>query len=281
MNTSVITTIGRPIDLNYPTNRAVAILSSLVLVGATLLQRVSGLPWIQSALWGAQAALSVFLAWALCRELDPDHAMSAFVAFALALGGLCLWGLPSLAVLFWIILIVRVVNRTVGLPAGILDSLAVLALGLWLSVQGNWGYGLITALAFLLDAQLPIRAPRQVVFAILGVLGTVITAILEGAVPSDGAPSLWGGLIALGASALFLPVMVESRRISTQGDRTGEPLEPIRVQAAQALALLVGMETAVLGGVGAVGSLMPLWAAVLGASLTWLYRALKRSDRSS
>jgi hypothetical protein len=83
----------------------------------------------------------VFLAWVLCRELDPDHDLSAFVAVGLALGGLFLWGLTRLVVLLWLILILRVVNRTMGLPAGILDSLAVLGLGIWLSFGGNWGYG--------------------------------------------------------------------------------------------------------------------------------------------
>lgn len=280
MNTSVITTVGRTIDLNYPTNRAVAIVSFLVMIGAAVIQRLSGVTWIQSALWGAQAGLSVFLAWALCRELDPDHDLSAFVALGLALGGLLVWGLPSLSALFWIILVVRVVNRSVGLPAGILDSLGVVGLGVWLSLEGNWGYGLITALAFLLDAQLPVRTARQLVFALLAALGTATAAILPailpaipGELPWEGAPSLRGGVIALAASIVFLPVIVESRCISAQGDRTGERLKPVRVQAAQALALLAGMETALVRSVWAFGSLMPLWAAVIGASLYRFYRA--------
>lgn len=275
MKASGLTTIGRPVDLDYPTNRAIAIASLLVMFGAALLQRFSGVTWVQSAFWGAQAGLAVFLAWALCRELDPDHHLSAFVAAALALGGLCLWGLPRFAVLFWLMLVVRVVNRTTGLPAGILDSLGVLGLGLWLSLQGNWGYGVITALAFLLDSRLPIPAPRQLVFAILGAVGTVATAILGGDLPWDGAPSVRGGLIAAAVAASFLPVTWESRSVTSVGDQTGKALEPVRVQAAQAVALLVGVETAVLGGIPALGALMPLWAAILGASLYWVYRSLK------
>jgi len=275
VNRSALTTVGRPVDLSYPTNRAIAAVSLVVMIGAAILQRLSGASWIQSVLWGAQAGLSVFLAWALCRELDPDHALAAFVAAGLALGGLFLWGLPHFTVLLWLILILRLINRTMGLPAGILDSLTVLGLGIWLSLQGNWAYGVVTAVAFLLDSQLPIRAPRQLVFAILGLLGATTAAILAEALPWDGALSLSGALTTLGASSAFVPVIVESQDITSVGDQTGKPLAPIRVQAAQVLALLVGLETAFLGGIPALGSLMPLWAAVLGASLYWLYRTLQ------
>lgn len=275
MNRSTLTTVGRPVDLSYPTNRAIAAVSLVVMIGAAILQRLSGASWIQSALWGAQAGLVVFLAWALCRELDPDHALAAFVAAGLALGGLFLWGLPHFTVLLWLILILRLINRTMGLPAGILDSLTVLGLGIWLSLQGNWAYGVVTAVAFLLDSQLSIRAPRQLVFAILGVLGTTTAAILAEGLPWDGGLSLSGALIALGASSAFVPVIVESQDITSVGDQTGKPLEPVRVRAAQVIALIVGLETALLSDIPALGSLMPLWAAVLGASLYWLYRTLK------
>jgi len=275
MEPSTLTTVGRPVDLSYATNRAIAVVSFVVTIGAAFIQRLSGASWIQSALWGAQAGLSAFLAWALCRELDPDHALSAFVTAGLALGGLLLWGLPHFAVLLWFILILRVINRTMGLPAGILDSLAVLGLGIWLSLQGNWGYGVVTVVAFLLDSQLPIRAPHQLVFAILGVVGTTTAAVLGGDQSRDGGLSLWSALIALAVSIFFVPVVLESRGLTSVGDQTGKPLEPVRVQAAQILALFVGLETAFLGGFAALGSLMPLWAAVLGASLYWLYRTLK------
>jgi len=275
MDLSILTTVGRPVDLSYPTNRAIAFASFLVMVGAALLQRLLDANWIRSAMWGVQAGLSVFLAWALCRELDPDHDLSAFVAAGLALGGLLLWGLPRLTVLLWLILVLRVVNRTMGLPAGILDSLTTLGLGIWLSLEGNWAYGFVTALAFLLDSQLPIRTPRQLVFAILGALGTTAAAVLGEDFPWDGGLSAWGVLVALGASAAFIPVIIESRDIISIGDRTGEPLEPVRVQAAQVIALVVGLETSLLGGIPALGSLVPLWAGILGASLYWLYHTLK------
>ncbi|MEA3377344.1 MAG: hypothetical protein U9R72_14230, partial [Chloroflexota bacterium] len=149
-------------------------------------------------------------------------------------------------------------------------------LGLWLSYQGGWGYGVITALAFLLDAQLPARAWRQLAFAVLARGGAALAAILGGNQLWSGGVSLWGVVIALGGTALFLPLILESRTVDSVGDRTGKPLQSIRVQAAQILALVSGVGTALLGGTAALVSLTPLWAATLGASLHWLYRTLTR-----
>jgi hypothetical protein len=275
MKISDVTSINRAIDFNYPSNRAIAIVTILVVVGGAFSELLSGGGWGESILWGVNAGLSVFLTWALCRELDPDHALSAFVAVGLALVGLVLWGLPRLAVILWMIMVMRIVNRTTGLAAGLLDSLAVLGLGSWLSLEGNWGYGVITAVAFLLDDQLPRRVRRQLIPTALAVAATVTIAIVGGELPGEGPPSVLGGLIGLALSALFLPVMLSARHVESVGDRSQEPLKPIRVQAAQVLALLTAVETITLGGTATLGTLVPLWAALLGASIYWLYLVVK------
>lgn len=274
MKINTLTTLGRPIDLRYPTNRAIAVGSLLVMFGAVILRRAAGGTWTESTLWGTQAGLSVFLAWALCRELDPDHNGSAFLAAGLCLGGLVLWGLPRLTVVFWLIVVLRVVNRTMGVPAGVLDSLGMLGLGIWLSLQGNWGYGIITSVAFFLDSRLPDRAPGQLIFALLGIAATVAATIVGEDSLWDGGPHLGSTLIALTVSILLLPVIRDARSLKAVGDQTGKRLEPHRVQAAQLIALIIGVETAFLGGIPALAALIPLWAAVLGASVHWLCRAL-------
>jgi hypothetical protein len=271
MKLSDMSSIGRTLDLDYPSNRAIAVVTMVVMVGATLFQRLSGGGWVESILWGINAGLSIFLTWALCRELDPDHALSAFVAAGLAFVGLVLWGLPRLLVILWLIAVMRVVNRTTGLAAGALDSLAVLGLGSWLSLGGDWGYGGINALALFLDSQLPRRSPRQLIFAALGVTVSLAIALVGVEPLWEGRPSVPGGLIGLALSAVFLPVIVSARHLESVGDQSPEPLEPTRVQAAQVLALLTGVGTLVVEGTAAIGPLVPLWAAILGASIFRLY----------
>jgi hypothetical protein len=255
-------------DPSYPTNRAIVIVTLAVMVAGLHFKRLTGSVWGESVMWGIQAGLAVFLSWVLCRELDPDHGLSAFVAAGLALIGLFLWEFPYFMALFWLVMVMRIVNRTTGAPAGPLDALAAVILGGWLSLRGNWGYGILTALALWLDSVLPPLTLRHLALAAVALVVTIAVAVL-GPVPRwEEAPSLAGGLISLGISAVFLPVLASAGRVESVGDRTGEPLEAIRVQGAQVIALLTGIEVAVLGGLGGVGALMPLWAAVLGA---WIY----------
>lgn len=280
MKRTDISSLGRPLDSEYPTNRAIGLVTLLVTIAGLIWQRLSGVPWLDSALWGAQAGLTGFLTWALCRELDPDHPVAALPAAGMALAALLARGLPELAVILWLLVLSRVVNRTTGLPAGVLDVLGLMGLTGWLSLQGNWGYGVITVVAFLLDSQLPDPARRQLLFALLSAIITAGAATLGEGLPRE-APSLMGGLIALGLSLLLLPVVLAAGSVDSVGDETGERLTPVRVQAAQVLALLAGVESAFAGGPNALVALSPLWAAVLGAFLTWTYHSLTRGGSRS
>ena len=95
--------IARPVDPRFPTNRAIAALTLAVIVGDLIRRLVGGSEWLASTWAAGGIGLSVFLAWALCREIDPDRDLSAFVAAGLALVGGLLWGTPGLAVVFWLL----------------------------------------------------------------------------------------------------------------------------------------------------------------------------------
>jgi hypothetical protein len=267
MKLSKITSIGRPVDFNYPTNRAIGILSAVVLIGTTLLQLFAGKDLFEAWFWGVGAGLTVFLAWALCRELDPDHDRSAFAAAGLAVIGLFVFGLANLGRLFWLLLAVRVVNRTTGLPATIADSLAVTGLGGWLVYNGNWGFGVLTVVAFLLDSQLAPPHRQQIIFAGLSALSTLAIVILQGPLWPEAGFSWGAGGIALGLSAVFVPVILGSSTLKGVEDESGEGLKPVRVQAGQALALIAGIEIALWSGTLGFKSMMPLWATVVGAAV--------------
>jgi hypothetical protein len=277
MRISDVTATVRPIDPSYPTNRAIAALTMAVIVGGIVLQLILGAELTQGASWGISAGLAVFLAWALGRELDPDHDLSAFVAAGLALVGLLLFDLPNLMALFWILLLLRMVNRTTGLPARILDSLLILGFGSWLTWQRSWIYGLMTGLAFFLDSRLSPPHRRHLFFAGIALLAMVILYSVSGGMPGEGKPSLLAILAVSGMSVLFVPVIVASHQLSTVGDATGEPLNPRRVQAVQVIALLTGLQIVLWDGDPGVVQLMPVWATVLGVALYKLFGAVYAS----
>lgn len=232
------TGIGRAVDPRYPTNLAIILLMLAVAAGCGVAAADAGA--------GARAALDVFFAWALCRELDPDHDLSAFLAAALVLLGLAA-AAPASVHLFWLLLVVRVVNRTTGLSATLIDSALVVFLGV------RSGYGLFTALAFALDALLRHGRKRQWLFAAAALLLSPWQSLR------------WAQtdlVVPLCLALLFLPVVHASARLASLDDASAQPVDPARVRCGQLLALAFGLFSGVEWQ-----QQLPLWTAVAAASL--------------
>jgi len=276
MKLTAITSLARPLDLTYPTNKAIAVLSLMVFGGGgTLVWMTGGSEVLDSVSKGFIASLAFFLAWAIARELDPDHDLSAFVAAGLALIGLIFWGLPRILVLFWVLLMVRMVNRTTGLPARRLDSVALLVLAGWLTFTGNIFVGLITALAFFLDSRMPKPQQQHVLFAGMQMLIVGISVYVNGFTVDSSTVALIGARAVVVISVLFLVVIVDSKEVRAVGDQTGEVLDPIRVQSAQVLALSTALLITVWNGTPGIVAILPLWAAIVG---TVVYRTAVRAN---
>ncbi|NIV31273.1 MAG: hypothetical protein GWN58_17785, partial [Anaerolineae bacterium] len=108
MKLSDLTALGRvPIDPSYPTNLAIAALSLIVALAGAIGLLASGTALLESVLGGTSAGLLPFLTWALGRELDPDHDLSAFVGTGLVLIAFLLPDMPSLLVIVWLLMVLR------------------------------------------------------------------------------------------------------------------------------------------------------------------------------
>jgi hypothetical protein len=274
MKRSDLTACTRPIDPHYATNRAIVLLLMGVTLAGMALQSVRGQGWSVSIPWGLGSGLAVFLAWALARELDPDHDLAAFVAAGLVLPSIVGWGLPELLPLFWALVLVRIVNRSPGLEARILDSLLLLSLGSWLTWQAGWIYGALTGAGFFLDTLLPQPHRRHAAFGGLMLLITMALVVTKQGWARDSTLPLALGVGLLLSSALFLLVIARSRQVTAVGDETGLPLSARRVQAGQALGLLAAIAVTVWAGLPGVVAIAPLWAALLG---TGLYQVILHS----
>ena len=271
MKMSDFTSLGRLIDPRYPTNLAIAVLALIVAIAGMILRLLSGAALLESALWGIGAGFALFLTWALGRELDPDHDPSAFVGAGLVLIALLLFDAPSLLIVLWLLLVLRIVNRTVGLPAKPLDSLAVLGLGSWLTWQGYWMVGLMTAAAFLLDGLLSPPFRTHLFFSGLAFVATVVLSTFHGDLAMQGGAAIPVVIASMVLAGLFLVVIVTSGEVQAVGDAAvgivGKPLNPRRVQAAQILALLTALLFAWWSGESGVVALLLLWAAMIGVGL--------------
>jgi len=263
-----LTTIGRPIVLRVPTNRAILVLSLLALVAGLVTRLLQGETVGASLIGGLQWAGSVFLAWALARETDPDRWYSAFIAAAGALAGVVLLGPPSFLLLFWFVIGLRYINRTTGTAPGLLDFVALYGIALWLGVTAHWTIPLFT-LPTVLFADIQ-RFPKPLRIALPLALPAA-AAIMGAGQGWHFLVSDWGWLeigVLSAVALLAVPVIVSYRSVKSVGDRTGEPLRPHRVQ----WGLGWGVAAAVIlsfSGTSAIQDLGPLWAAFAGTSLGW------------
>jgi len=267
MNLNRWTSIGRPVDPKWPTNRAIVILALVSAAGVAVARTaLARQPLPESSLDGLVAGAAVFLAWALARELDPDHDLAAFVGALLAVPAVLLTGMPRFASVLLLLLALRIVNRTVGPVARPLDTIALLGLAGWVAWSGDWVGCFVLFLALLLDGTLevPHRPHLAAAGAALALTGVAATR--------SGFPPLVSGASWITISALvlllpFLRVMRESGAPRTLTDVGATPLRGRRVRSAQALGLLSVVLAVALEGETGLAAVSPAWAAVAGCGL--------------
>lgn len=122
-------TLGRNPDFKYKTNKLI-LLTSLI---------VAMIGWFSTgnSLSGMYIGAGVFLTWALSRELDPKHSYSAFVAAAISLLNLFYYENFQFLVVFWIMLLMRIVNGITGKELTFFDVFSVLGLTIYLSLSNQ------------------------------------------------------------------------------------------------------------------------------------------------
>ena len=270
--TFAYTSIARPVDPRYPTNAAVLVLMPIGGAIAAGVALSSGAPWEMSIIDAVHGLLVVFGSWALTREVAPDDNPAAFVGMAAAYSAFLIVGAPSVLLLFTTLGLVRIVNRSVGLPARGLDSVCVLGLttGAVFSLDGPL-LGLVGGAAFVFDAML--REPRrsQLLFAMACVAGSALYLSLYsvelnflGAL--SGFEAWLTTLVAIGSVVL----MLRTGAITSVGDATGVQLYSERVRGGTLIALLVGSQVFCCPSIGFQQS-SAVWAALAGASLGRLW----------
>lgn len=256
--------IARPLEPDYPTNRIVLILAplaALIVAGLDFFWR--GAAPMEAGLTFLLAALTAFLSWALTREIAVDAEGAAFLALIAAPFTLLI-GEPALLSLGALILLTRIVNRTVGPPALLSDCVATLILTLaamW--VDGVWALGLAAVLAFVIDALADRPQVSSWAFAVAAGVMTAGAMVL--AAPVEGPPlEMRWAIMAAGVAIGAALVTVTQAAPKSLADATDEPLSRWRCAGAMAVAL-VGALTFLLNGQQGLIASLPVWAAVAAA----------------
>lgn len=283
------TAIGRPLDPEHFPNLLAMILTPVAgVVGALVIFFTQGgfsegvVDGLMTAVRaGFFTAAAAFVAWAIAREIDPDHDYSAFLAMALAVLAMLVLDAPAIGLISSAVVLIssRVVNRIVGPPAKIADAGQLLFLGLLVAAFDNWILVVIVAMAFLLDGVLknPKRIHLGFALAAIGIL--VGRVVLLGYDQFDVLTAPYVALMIL-ISILFFAAIVATRTITSNCDVPKYELHLVRVRAAMILVLAAGLISALWNGNTGMVWMLPLWASMLGVAF-WRFPKTIREIRAA
>lgn len=261
------TALVRTVDPSRASNRFV-LFATLVTFAASLITHLVGDTGTGAAFGSAvRDGATVFLAWALGRELDPDRTRTArYAAFGAA--ALLLVTNPDVAALVALLAAVRIVLRPTGLGPTVYDLTGLVVLA-WFAGGDPSGivasFGMAAALVW--DTRLPVRAPRSSGLAGALVLSTaVVSAVLGGALFGEWqAPGLVEMLVFLIAMAASTQLPVP--QVRSRADTTGEVLHVERLLRARVLTGVVLAGTLVWVGGPGIGALASGWAAFIATGV--------------
>lgn len=135
--------LGRKVDVRYKSNLWLLIVTALVVVVAWFLTG--------SVFSGLGLGGGFFLCWALAREVDPAHDISAFVAGGIFLLFPTFYDGIEFGVLFLLLLLMRLISRICGNEPSVLDLLSLFGLTGYLTyARQNSSYFFLLTFALVL-----------------------------------------------------------------------------------------------------------------------------------
>ncbi len=268
------TSIARPVDPRYPTNRALLVVVPLLAVVSVGLSGFLALDGgtISIAL---RSMLTSFAAWAVTRELAPDDDAAAFLALALAWLAYLFFGTDAVLLPFVALFLVRIVNRSTGLPARPFDTFSVLGLCIWAAITLEQSLILLlAAAAFSLNATLKEPQRHHLVAAAL-CLAVFGWLLVTGRSVMSGYLTIRDWSIVGALAAANVRVIRQNRVPVSVCDVFAKPLDGSRVNAGLWLGFLLGLQALLTDGRSAWLD-TPVWACLLAVPLSLFARRLQQ-----
>lgn len=273
-----LTSIARPVDPRYPTNRALLVVLPLIAVASVGLSGLLGLDGgpLRIAL---TSMLVGFAAWAVTRELAPDDDAAAFLALALAWLAYLFSGAVSVLLAFVALVLVRLVNRSTGLPARPLDTVAVAGFSIWAAISLEQHLILLlAAAAFALNATLD-KPQRYHFLAAFVCVAVFVWLNLSGPLftPARLTTFDWAAAALLAAANLW--VTARSGEPVSVSDVYAERLDGSRVRGGLLLGYLLAFQALVTDGHEAWLA-TPMWACLSAVPVSLFVRRFAYSTSS-
>ncbi|AHM59996.1 hypothetical protein D770_08665 [Flammeovirgaceae bacterium 311] len=232
--------LGRPLTYKWLSHRLlfISLLFAFLVAGGMYLytyQEGAG----SAAAFGLSIGLAVFFSWAITRELDPDSGWAAFLAIGLASVALWFWPYPLVKLLFLILMLLRLMNRSTGIAAKIPDVILILALTGWLLWEEQLIAGVFATLALWSNGRLPNPQHSHKFLALAVGLATILAFLQYPAQRIPNELSIWVNISIITTATGFALYSRQLKSIKSTADATEQPLSLIRLRAAQLVTLLV------------------------------------------
>jgi len=264
--------LGRGFDIRLVSNRILAGGFAISLAGLVAFAAASDR---LSQGQAVTSAISVALAWAIGRELDPDHVHVATLAMVLACAAVFVWP-PNALVVGAAMLTLRMVTGTVGrlLTASDLMLVAIVGFGSGGEIWA-WPIGIV-ALVWLKEA--PEVGPLRwwgVVVLTGSFVGAFYLADLDVITVSVETIAL------AGAAAAVAAISIIGVSTASPTDRKGGELDDRRLRMSRLAAGIYLMIAAVIGGTEAFWEIAPVAAALVAAALSSIVLVVRGVRRST
>jgi hypothetical protein len=263
------TSIGRPLDSAWPTNKAVLVLLPVAAVLGAALAWAAGGTLTEVLLRALNVALVLFVSWALARELDPDDHGVAFISMAAGVLAAVVTDSPGVLAAFAALGLIRIVNRSTGMAARKSDSVLLALLSITVVYWSESPlFGGVAALAFLLDGSLKDPLRHQWGFALV-CLGAMVVYMVDHDVGFGrlSAPDSLFEWLAVLFLLMFALDTVLTRKIRSRGDVNNRPLDLNRVRGGMVVGLLAALQ-----GIGRPEGVVVIVAAIAGVCIGMAFR---------
>lgn len=252
--------MGRLLDPTVPSNRF-AVAGGFIAFIVALAAEVVGNDGF--SLWAAiSIGAGVFLAWAIGREIDPDHSNTAAIAMGLALLA-ALTGAPSAGVAVVALLAVRLLAGTTGWPLTNVDVVVVAVAASYGATRPEaWGASLALIIGTAVDA----RAFARPVLARTALVGlAALIGLWIGGIPDleFAATDVWWVVAVL----VVLGAIVPSPPLSSTTDRGSRVISSDGITAARIAAAAMFLVGVLLGSFTSVAPVGAALASVLVVQL--------------
>lgn len=124
-------TLGRSLDLSLPSNQQILAICVMSFFFRTLYFTAQGFTVSISVVSSIFTSLSVFLAWAVMREVAPDQPQLALIVAGVQILVTLAIGYPSFLLLIFQILMMRVINQCTGNRRTFIDGVVIIGLAVF------------------------------------------------------------------------------------------------------------------------------------------------------